>query len=52
MADPDLAKLSEASEVSGIPTDTLKMMAAGVSCRLTAKPFALGCRCAIPGMRG
>lgn len=28
MTEPDLAKLSEASEVCGIPTDILKMMAA------------------------
>ncbi|WP_286199370.1 hypothetical protein ACRDU6_00890 (plasmid) [Mycolicibacterium sp. ELW1] len=28
MSDPDLAKLSEASELCGIPTDILKMMAA------------------------
>lgn len=28
MTDPDLAKLSEASEACGIPTDVLKMMAA------------------------
>lgn len=27
MSDPDLAKLSEASELCGIPTDILKMMA-------------------------
>ena len=28
LSDPDLAKLSEVSELCGIPTDILKMMAA------------------------